>query len=125
MLVGLPGTGIGGLFYLIIALWMPIREYYLRVRRKTPGAWRRVGRHTVMTISMIAGMWATGEVIGLALTFRHAPLSNPGMRNLSMIFENANNVLNFAPFLIGLAVLSLVYLGIHLLRFYVSAVGKE
>lgn len=26
MIAGLPGTGIGGLFYMLIALWMPVNE---------------------------------------------------------------------------------------------------
>lgn len=66
MSVGLPGTGIGGLFYLLCAFWMPFRE----LARAVQGG-RRAGRGRVMAaqfgigVAMAAGIWASGWVIGL------------------------------------------------------------
>ena len=40
---GLPGTGLGGLFYILLALWMPLAELYRTARgRSSPDRWRQV-----------------------------------------------------------------------------------
>ncbi len=45
MVVGVPGTGIGGLFYLLAAALMPVREAWLLARGKSSWArWRFIGR---------------------------------------------------------------------------------
>src|SRR5215213_9277464 len=64
MAAGIPGVGIGGIFYLASALVMPLREIAL-VLRGTPGAgsaarWRPIAR-----------AWLTGWMLGQAL---RAPL---------------------------------------------------
>ena len=66
MMAGLPGTGIGGLFYLLAALLLPIRFVWLLVRGE------RDRRHFVlmvkqlaMSTSMIAAVWLTGVLLGL------------------------------------------------------------
>lgn len=35
MIAGLPGTGIGGIFYLLLAMFMPVREFFRLVRKRT------------------------------------------------------------------------------------------
>lgn len=53
MFAGLPGTGIGGVFYLLLTMWMPIHELYLLYRgRSTRARWR-----------FIAGRWAIFSVV--------------------------------------------------------------
>ncbi len=43
MMPGTPGTGIGGLFYLLLAAWMPIHHVGQIIRGKAiPGAWKVV-----------------------------------------------------------------------------------
>lgn len=69
MSVGLPGTGVGGLFYLVTALLMPFREGY----RALIGAGDRPSRRTVVrqvaiTVGVLAGIWATGWLLGLMLS---------------------------------------------------------
>ena len=34
MVVGLPGTGIGGIFYILLAFMMPVREAFLSITGK-------------------------------------------------------------------------------------------
>lgn len=56
MFAGLPGTGIGGVFYLLLTLWMPVHEMYL--------TWH--GRSSLERWKFIAGRWAIfGAVIGV------------------------------------------------------------
>jgi hypothetical protein len=63
MTVGLPGAGIGGMFYLLMALLAPVRE---TVRRETgsPRQWRLVFRHFLVAASILAGMWLAAWAIG-------------------------------------------------------------
>jgi hypothetical protein len=66
MTAGLPGTGLGGLFYLLAALCLPLRLAWLWARGHRD---RRHGllvlRHLMMSMSMIAAVWLTGALLGL------------------------------------------------------------
>jgi hypothetical protein len=68
MTVGLPGCGIGGLFYVVSALAMPLHEGYRRARRRGPRArWRFVAGHMGLALAIVAAMWGAGWLLGLAL----------------------------------------------------------
>lgn len=119
MIAGIPGTGIGGLFYLLIALWMPIRELYFRIRKKgSLERWRIVKGHILITLWIIMGMWATGEFIGLLLT--HLGVINTSSQNI--LYQN---ILRVAPLLLTLCTLIVIYLGVHVLRLYVVTMDKK
>jgi hypothetical protein len=61
MNAGLPGTGIGGLFYVVLALLMPLRELYLTARgRSSPERWRLVLQQTLIACGIVASLAATG-----------------------------------------------------------------
>ncbi|HPO93756.1 MAG TPA: hypothetical protein PL072_09840 [Phycisphaerales bacterium] len=53
MTVGIPGTGLGGLFYLGLALGMPVREAALTVRGRS--SWRR-WKFIIRQWLLVAGM---------------------------------------------------------------------
>ncbi len=115
MVAGMPGTGIGGVFYLLIALWMPIRELYLKVRKQSsPDRWRIVRRHMCITGWLIVGTWTTGELIGwllLKLKIIHA--------------QSTHNILHLSPFLLTLATLIFIYLVVQVIRFCISNADKK
>jgi hypothetical protein len=51
---GLPGSGIGGLYYVLLVLWMPFREFWLVLRgRGSRRRWGMVARQ----LSMAAGIF--------------------------------------------------------------------
>lgn len=53
---GLPGTGIGGLFYIVLALSMPLVEAYRTLRgRSSPERWQQV----LTQFSLACGVLAT------------------------------------------------------------------
>lgn len=55
MNVGIPGIGLGGLFFLISALLMPFIELARTVRgRSSPARWRFVARQFTMAVGIIA-----------------------------------------------------------------------
>ncbi|MGA2265785.1 MAG: hypothetical protein ABSH10_05080 [Phycisphaerae bacterium] len=69
MVVGLPGTGIGGLFYILLALTMPLREAASLVsgKRQSLKRWTDVTFQAVNATGIIAGLWGMGWLLGQAL----------------------------------------------------------
>ena len=60
MTVGLPGAGIGGLFYLLTAFLMPVRELGLTLRgRSSVKRWRGVVLQVGLAAGIIGGLWVT------------------------------------------------------------------
>ncbi len=58
MFAGLPGTGIGGVFYILLTLFMPLRELYLTARgRGSVERWKFVGSRFFLFAGVIAGLW--------------------------------------------------------------------
>jgi hypothetical protein len=67
---GIPGAGIGGLFYLIGALSMPVLELARRLggagpSRRTP--WPVVLRPAGQALGILGALWLVGELAGLLL----------------------------------------------------------
>jgi len=63
---GLPGTGIGGLFYLISALLMPFREAFRAIVGRGDRARGQVAlQQGGLAISILGAVWITGLVLGL------------------------------------------------------------
>ncbi len=53
---GVPGTGIGGLFYILSALWMPICEVWRRQQGDAPRPWPLVARQFAIAVGVVAAM---------------------------------------------------------------------
>lgn len=93
---GLPGTGLGGLFYLLLAFAMPVVEAVQTVRgRSSRARWRRVGAQFALACGIVvvtvASMVALGRLVDLP---RPLGLDGPGLA--------------FAPVLVGVAVLGVL-----------------
>jgi hypothetical protein len=73
---GLPGTGIGGLFYILSALWMPVCELWRLRQRDAPRRWPLVAKQFGIAIGIIAAMtgvfWALDSVFMLKQVAAHA-----------------------------------------------------
>ena len=64
MTVGLPGVGLGGIFYLASAILMPVRET-VRLGREGDARRRRlVVRQLLMAVAILGALWATGWLLG-------------------------------------------------------------
>ena len=59
MTAGVPGTGIGGLFYLAAAAWLPVRAA-LRRLGGAPVTWRSALVPAGLALGILAGIWITG-----------------------------------------------------------------
>lgn len=70
MIAGLPGTGLGGIFYLIAAVWVIVREGVRIIGGASERAgWRALARLALMTTCILLVLWGTywilGKVLGL------------------------------------------------------------
>jgi hypothetical protein len=77
MVVGLPGTGIGGLFYILLAFTMPLREAASLVsgKRQSAKRWTDVALQTVHATGIVAGLWGMGWLLGQTLQWTQWLLS--------------------------------------------------
>jgi hypothetical protein len=113
MTAGLPGTGIGGLFYLISALFMPLRELVLTARGQSSlERWRRVAIQTIIALGIILGIWLMGWALGYVIAIASASMHNFGAHWVL----TPVNVIRLAPVVITSLTLAGVLLSVHLLR---------
>ena len=119
MTVGVPGTGIGGMFYLLSALAMPLRQAYRSLRRRPSsgrwGGWRVVAGQTAMTGGILAAIWVTGWLIGIAITASARIVGLPHV----LAGAHPGSVLRTAALLLSAATLAAVLLSVELLRLWV------
>lgn len=103
MNAGIPGVGISGLFYVISALWMPVRELAAGVRGgSTPSSRAMVLRQCALAAGILLAMGGTAYLIGLGMAraFPQAPISTP----------------TTAALIAGPLSLIAVYMTVHLVR---------
>jgi len=73
MFAGLPGIGVGTLFYVLAALWMPVHELARVVRGTSSAArWRRISLQWVYAFSIILSI-AIADRIMLLILGGYAP----------------------------------------------------
>jgi hypothetical protein len=116
MSVGIPGTGIGGLFYLISGLLIPATEILAGARKKKrrAKAWRLVVRQTFLVMGILAGIWITGWLLGLLIS-RPAGASD-GLDRTAPV-AGTGPLWGAAAVLVGLAMLGLVLSAVETARF--------
>ena len=57
---GLPGTGLGGMFYLVLAFWMPFAELPRTLRgRSSKARWRQVAQQFALACGIVASVGVT------------------------------------------------------------------
>lgn len=119
MTVGLPGTGIGGIFYILLSVSMPIVELFKSLNRQS--SFRRWG-FVILQVSFVAGIFGGiwGEVwclrqgiIWVQDTFGIQLLSGGEIKNITLGMMRA---LSFAAAFGSFISLAFVYGLVHLLR---------
>ena len=64
MTAGLPGSGIGGLYYLLLALWMPFHGLWLTLRgRGSRLRWILVARQSCTAAGIVCALWGEGWLL--------------------------------------------------------------
>ncbi len=119
MIAGLPGTGIGGIFYLLTSLLIPFIELYRTIGGKgNKRRWRFVLFQLFITGGIFLGFWLTGLFLGWLIN--HAvPLQRINAQHAS-----SANVLKIRPFLISILTLAAVLLSVHVLSLWIKFEAK-
>jgi tetratricopeptide (TPR) repeat protein len=113
MTPGIPGTGIGGLFYILSAAALPLREGYRRAWTGVAAArWRVIALQQLLAAGILGGMWTTGWLLGVLLgTARTHIVAGP--------VTVSHNVWRTAAFALSLATLLAVVCTVELMGWWV------
>lgn len=131
MNAGLPGTGIGGVFYLLSALFMPIIEMVLTFRGKSSVArWLMVLRQLTMAVCILGSMWLLGLGAGLAFgMFTDAqPIVSGLAKDMHVhLVQTAFrlNIFHIAPVIMSIATLSVILMLTNVMRLFVRPLAEE
>jgi len=110
---GLPGTGVGGLFYILSALWMPICEVRRRLRGHATREWHLVARQFAIAVGVVAAMtgvfWALDTAVLLHQIAAHVVGKGYEMWSLRV-----------SALIVTSGVLAAVISTVHLVRLYLG-----
>lgn len=127
MTAGLPGTGIGGIFYLLLAVLMPVREFFCLLRGKSSlRRWRAVGLQLSFVAGILLCMW--GEVWGLnrLLQSLHRLTKSPAVANVDIVAAcGGTQWAALAAATASFISLAGVFIVVHLLRLTVRRPKRE
>src|SRR5687768_1684034 len=121
MTAGIPGAGIGGMFYMVTAIAMPFHAAYCAVRRRRnprladspPVQWAPVFRQFALAVGIVAALWLTGWALGALLTAHPSMLG--GMRS-PVSGRTVPNVIKIGALILSLGTLSAVLIAVQIGR---------
>jgi hypothetical protein len=117
MIAGLPGTGVGGVFYLMSVFLMPVREMGRVVRgRSSLRRWRVIFGQMGIASGVLAGFWITGWILTLLIPAKMLASKGSG--------HGMGNVLEIKPFMISMYVLIAVILAVECVSLYIRKKPK-
>ena len=113
MTAGLPGAGIGGLFYLVSTILLPLRSIVKRLRgQQVSVPWRDQGHSLAIAIGIIGALWIAGWLLSFVvpdeLLTRGILVGGGG--------SPARSVLSMATLAVGVVTLLLVLLAVEIAR---------
>jgi len=116
MTAGVPGTGIGGLFYLVAALLLPLRGLILRMRgARVP--WPTLFRQMRLAVGVFLGIWATGWLLGFVV----GPIAGTARiaGRAESVTRGFRSIVRWSALLAGLGALAVVLLSVEVARLVV------
>jgi hypothetical protein len=120
MTVGLPGTGIGGIFYLVLAVYMPIRESVRTLKGKTTlSRWGFVTLQLLFVLGVVAAMWGELWVLNRLLIWTWGTLNVNGPLLIMEQTFRQTKFMAIASATASFVSLGLVITGMHILRLIV------
>jgi tetratricopeptide (TPR) repeat protein len=121
MTAGIPGAGIGGLFYLLSALSMPFRELWRLMRKRSlPSSRRLVKRHVAMALAISLSMWVTAWFLAALLISNSETASFIGMAPQAGVGRAAQRFLSYSMLAVSVVTLGLILVSVHVLRLMLS-----
>ncbi|HEU4879643.1 MAG TPA: tetratricopeptide repeat protein, partial [Gemmatimonadaceae bacterium] len=131
MTVGLPGAGVGGIFYLLSALWMPFHAMGHQVLRATglvgeddrrDPPWNLIWRQFATALAIIGGLWATGWALAALLISHPTAL---GQMQTNEIGRRLPNVLRVGAVIVSVGTLAVVLAIVQIARLVVRAEARR
>lgn len=114
MTAGLPGAGIGGLFYLASSILLPVRSLWRRARGLPDTVPLRQQLHSLlMAFGIMGALWVSGWMLAFIVPDDMLPqnaFSRPGAAS------SANTVIPLATFLVAVGTLVLVLVMVEMAR---------
>jgi len=107
MTVGIPGTGIGGLFYVVAALFAPLRK-------PARGQAADSASLLLLAFGILAGIFLTGWLLGFVLGPTASVRFAAGSEGISPVVTG--NVLRWASLLASVLLLTGVLLAVQIAR---------
>src|SRR5688572_1394737 len=125
MNAGLPGAGIGGMFYMVSAILMPFHAAHRTVRRRRdpglaaqpPVQWRGVFRQFMIAVGIIAALWLTGWALGAVLAAQPSAL---GELQARVTGPSVTNVIKIGALFLSIGTLCVVLLAVQIGRLFVK-----
>ena len=119
MTVGIPGVGFGGIFYMIGALLMPVREVVRTARGESNvQRWVVVATQWSLAAGILVALWATGWVLGHVLTPAVLARTAGAGRLVA-----PHNVLKVSALAMSLGMLVILIAGVRIAHFMVRRRG--
>ena len=113
MTVGLPGAGIGGLFYLASTLLLPVRSIVRRLRgRPDAVSWRGQAHLVLMALAIVGSLWLAGWL--LAFVVPDHMLASSSVATTASV---SRTVIPLATFGIGVATLAMVLIAVEIAHY--------
>ena len=121
MFAGLPGIGVGTLFYVLAAFWMPLREIP-RVMRGTSSvaAWRLIVLQLVHALGILVTVVIAERFLLRMLDAESARPFSPASFINGELSERGDASIFAAPIMASLVLLAVVLLAVELLRLVFS-----
>lgn len=116
MSIGLPGSGIGGVFYLMSAVWMPMHSVQRKVRGEAPKA-RMAVRQSVLAVLIIGALWSTGVAVEWIIGVSSGAAALKGSADAAS--AAAPGIFRAASFLLTFGTLAGVLMLVQVLRLFV------
>lgn len=119
MTAGLPGTGIGGLFYFLMALMMPLREVFFLLRGKSSlRRWGLISLQCSFVGAILACMWGEMWLINYALNLLGHAVHRPLALHQNLTVTQAG-AMGLVAAQASLITLGFVFCLVHLIRLWV------
>jgi hypothetical protein len=126
MTAGLPGTGIGGIFYLLLAFIMPVHELYLVCRgRSSWSRWRLIGVQLANASGIVGSLVLTGWLVQLGAG--HLARAKTGMAGVAARYVSVHRVeqvTSVSPAWLTLAALAMVVVGVIVLAAVLAVTNR-
>lgn len=117
MTPGIPGAGVGGLFYLLSALWMPFREAWRVIGgRSSPERRRIVKQQVSIAVAILVSMGGTAWLLAFVVTMHPAIAYLHRASVPTAVRSDLPRLLSYSALALTSATLALILASVSLLR---------